>query len=85
MPDSANEQFILKGDQYLVGKWYSFQKEGKKFAYYKETTNVEDSLINAAEVFYTNVGLTKECNLTLQNTECFAAVFNWLNENAVFY
>ena len=30
MSDSANEHFVLKGETYLVGKWFSFQHEGEK-------------------------------------------------------
>ena len=66
MADSANDHFLLKRKQYVVGKWCSFQNEGKKFAYYKkEATNFKDALIDVAEVFSTNVGLTKELQLDI--------------------
>ena len=34
--DASEEHCILKGEPYLVGKWFSFQKETRKFACFKE-------------------------------------------------
>ena len=65
MNDSSHEHFISKGETYLVGKWMSFQHEGKRFAQYKEAKNVLDALINVAEVFYTNVEFNEQLQLDI--------------------
>ena len=39
--DASEEHCILKGEPYLVGKWFSFQKEARKFACFKELKNTE--------------------------------------------
>ena len=43
--DASKEDCILKGEPYLVGKWFSFQKETRKFACFKESTNTKLALI----------------------------------------
>ena len=53
--DVPEEHCILKGEPYLVGKWFSFQKETSKFACFKESKNTELALIHIQEVFSTNL------------------------------
>ena len=36
MEDISGEHTVLKGEPFLVGKWFSFQKETKKYAQYAE-------------------------------------------------
>ena len=43
--DASKEHCIVKGEPYLVGKWFSFQKETRKFACFKESTNTKLALI----------------------------------------
>ena len=53
--DASEEHCILKGEPYLVGKWFSFQKETSKFVCFKESKNTELALIHIQEVFSTNL------------------------------
>ena len=53
--DSSNEHAILNGEPYLIGQWYSFCHEGKKFATYKKSTNTENALIHMGEIILTDI------------------------------
>ena len=47
----------MKGEPYLIGKWISLDREGKKFVKYKEACKTLDALIHMQEIFSTNVDL----------------------------
>ena len=49
MMDSSGEHCVLKGEPYLIGTWFSFDKETKKFAWYRES-KAEKALIHVGEV-----------------------------------
>ena len=53
--DASEEHCILKGEPYLVGKWFSFQKKTRNFACFKESKNTELALIHIQEVFSTHL------------------------------
>ena len=57
MIDASKEHTVLKGEPYLNGTWFSFQKEMKKFAQFKESRGSEKALIHIAEVYSTNIEL----------------------------
>ena len=57
--DSSGEHCVLKGEPYLVGKWFSFDKEMKKFVCYKES-KTEIALIHVAEVISTDLELNEK-------------------------
>ena len=56
--DSSEEHCIIKWESYLVGKWFSFQKETRKCACFEESKNTELTLIHIQEVFSTNLEIS---------------------------
>ena len=66
--DSSQEHVVLKGEPYLIGKWVSFQNECRKYAQYKEAKNVENALINVAEVFSTDVKVNGNLQIDMNIT-----------------
>ena len=65
--DASEEHCILKGEPYLVGKWFSFQKETRKFACFKELKNTELALIHIQEVFSTNLEINDNHQMDIAN------------------
>ena len=55
MHDVSGEHSILKDEPYIVGQWYSFQTENRKFAQYAEARNTELAQIHMGEIISTNV------------------------------
>ena len=56
--DSSAEHCVLEGEPYVVCKWFSFQKETKKFASFTpQSENTEKSVIHMGEVFSTELSL----------------------------
>ena len=70
--DSSNEHCVLKGEPYLMGKWYSFEKETKRFAWYKES-RAELALIHIAEVFSTNLELNEKHQMDILDYRMLAS------------
>ena len=66
MSESANEHFVLEGESYLIGRWYSFQYEKKSYVQY-EAKNTEDALINVAEVFHTNIEINENFQMNIND------------------
>ena len=81
--DSSQEHVVLKGEPYLFGKWGSFQNECRKYAQYKEAKNVENALINVAEVFSTAVKFNG--NLQININEYRILSLDIENMNSVSY
>ena len=65
MVDASGEHCVLKGEPYLIGTWYSFQKETRKYAQYKEAKGTEKALIHTAEVLSTNVELDNKYQMEI--------------------
>ena len=65
--DVPEEHCILKGEPYLVGKWFSFQKETSKFVCFKESKNTELALIHIQEVFLTNLEINDNHQMDIAN------------------
>ena len=65
--DASEEHCILKGEPYLVGKWFSFQKETSKFVCFKESKNTELALIHIQEVFSTNLEINDNHQMDIAN------------------
>ena len=65
--DLSEEHCILKGELYLVGKWFSFQKETSKFACFKKSKNTELALIHIQEVFSTNLEINDNHQMDIAN------------------
>ena len=64
--DKSNEHCILKGEPFLIGKWVSFQKEKKNFAYYKEAKDsVENEMIHVSEVFSIDVLMDDDLKMNI--------------------
>ena len=63
--NSAEEHFVLQGETYLIGHWVSFQQEHKNYVQYKMAVNVEDALINVAEVFFTGITFNEKLQLDI--------------------
>ena len=57
--DSSEEHAILKGEPYIIGKWYSFNHDGKKAAIYNKSTNTENALIHVGEIISSNIEITE--------------------------
>ena len=57
MSDPKKPHFIMKGEPYVIDKWISLDREGKKFVKYKEACKTLDALIHMQEIFSTNVDL----------------------------
>jgi hypothetical protein len=58
--DSSGNHTVLEGEPYLVCKWYSFQKESKKFAWFSpQSESTEKSVIHMGEVFSTDLSLNE--------------------------
>ena len=55
--ESAKEHCILEGEPYVIARWLSLIKEGKKTVKYKEVENAEMTLIHIKEIFSTNIKL----------------------------
>ena len=61
--DSSKEHCVLKGEPYLIAKWYSFSNEGRKVATYNKSSNLlENALIHIGEVFSTNIEIVEKIN-----------------------
>ena len=73
--DSSGEHCVLKGEPYLKGKWYSFQKESKKFAWYKES-KTELALIHIAEVLSTNLELNDKHQMDIFEYRMLASAYH---------
>ena len=65
--DAPEEHCLLKGEPYLVGKWFSFQKETSKFVCFKESKNTELALIHIQEVFLTNLEINDTHQMVIAN------------------
>ena len=65
--DASEEHCILKGEPYLVGKLFSFQKESRKFSCFKEWKNTEFALIHIQEVFLTNLEINDNHQMVIAN------------------
>ena len=64
--DSSEEHVVLNGEPYLIGQWYSFCHEGRKFATYKKSTNTENALIHMGEVILTDIQMKQKTNTEFQ-------------------
>ena len=62
--DSSGLHCVLKGEPYLLGKWFSFQHETKKFACYKES-KTEQAMIHIGEVLATNLELNEKFQMDI--------------------
>ena len=59
--DPSGEHGILKREPYLVCKWYSFQKESKKFALFSpQSANTMKSIVHMGEIFSTDLTLNEK-------------------------
>ena len=68
MRDPANDDnCVLRGEHYILGKWFSLQKQATKFAYYKEATHVEECLVNIAQIFYTDLNIIESSKLPMSD------------------
>ena len=63
--DSSMEHCVLKGEPYLLAKWYSFHKDGKKFAQFIESKGSENALIHVGEVFSTNIEVDEKNQMNI--------------------
>ena len=52
--DSSGLHCVLKGELYLLEKWFSFQNETNKFACYKES-KTEHVMIHIGDLLATNL------------------------------
>jgi len=66
--DSSKEHAVLNGEPYLIGQWYSFCQEGKKFVTYKKSTNTENALIHVGEIILTDIQMKQKTNTEYQMT-----------------
>ena len=64
--DASGEHWILKGEPYMIGQWYSYLSEGKKFAQYAESRSTESACIHVAEVFFTGIELDEKTRMDIQ-------------------
>ena len=71
MIDGSKEHCVLKGDCYLIGKRFSFVKETRKFAAFKEAKGTVDALIHVGEVFSTNVSLNDDHQMDIYDIRLF--------------
>ena len=56
--DASGKHSILEGEPYLVCKWYSFQKETKKFAWFSpQSEKTMESNVHIGEIFSTDLTL----------------------------
>ena len=64
--DSSGDHWILKGEPYIVGRWYSYQSEGRKHAQYVESKSTEPASIHVGEVFFTDIELDEKNRMDIQ-------------------
>ena len=59
--DSSKEHCVLKGEPYIICKWFSFSNDGRKVAtYIKCPEESENALIHIDEVISTNIEINKK-------------------------
>ena len=57
MMDDSGEHAILKSESYIVGQWFSYQNEGRKYAQYAEARKTAVAKIHMEEIMSTDVEL----------------------------
>ena len=72
MIDDAREHAILKGELYIVGQWFSYQNEGRRYAQYAAWKTAV-AKIHMREVVSTDVKLDDKYQIEIfefQMLEC---------------
>ena len=67
MKDNSGEHYILKGEPYIVGKWFSFQSDSTRFAQYAEASHTENALVHIGEIFSTNIEVNSNTQIAIND------------------